>query len=223
MVQSNSQKTFLGTAMKQYQNDLHQNPELLDYLTVSRGLSEDSLAEYGLGVVANPLEGHERLAGRISIPYITPSGVVDIRFRKAPGAGDNVPKYYTLPGSESRIYATTNLLKTENRICIAEGEFEAIMCSQAGFPCVGLPGAQSWKDYYKRIFAGYEEAVVFADGDRPDDSGRGTGEKFAEKVIGELAKVSVRGRMVLMEDEGDVNSFIKEHGENVFAEYAKLN
>jgi len=36
---------------------------------------------FHLGVVVDPLPGHEQFLGRVAIPYVTPSGVVDIRFR----------------------------------------------------------------------------------------------------------------------------------------------
>ncbi len=46
---------------------------------------------FRLGFVANPETGHEIYQGKLAIPYITPSGVIDIRFRSL--NNDSGPKY----------------------------------------------------------------------------------------------------------------------------------
>src|SRR5690606_13632589 len=70
----------LTEAARVYHESL--NDEALDYLE-SRGLHEPEVTDrFSLGVVLEPaIREHENYVGRLSIPYITPSGVVAIRFR----------------------------------------------------------------------------------------------------------------------------------------------
>ena len=57
---------------------------------------------FRLGFVANPETGHEPYAGKLAIPYITPSGVIDIRFRSL--SNDSGPKYLSRPGATTHIF-----------------------------------------------------------------------------------------------------------------------
>ncbi len=92
---SNSQRAFLLQATETYKASIHLGK---DYLA-SRGLSVEEVQRFHLGVVEHPLPGHEGYTGRLAIPYVTPSGVVDIRFRTMSG-GD--PKYMGMPGAKTR-------------------------------------------------------------------------------------------------------------------------
>ncbi len=56
---------------------------------------------FHLGVVDNPSPGHEGYKGKLVIPYITPSGVVDLRFRSIKGED---PKYIGLPGAKTTMF-----------------------------------------------------------------------------------------------------------------------
>jgi len=59
--------------------------------------------KFHLGIVKDPLPGHESYKGRLAIPYITPSGVVDIRFRSINNHPDE-PKYMGVPGAKTTMY-----------------------------------------------------------------------------------------------------------------------
>ena len=78
---SNSQRQFLLQATQEYAQHIH---KAIDYLT-TRGLSVEEAKRFHLGVVENPLPGHEGYKGKLVIPYLTPSGVVDLRFRSING------------------------------------------------------------------------------------------------------------------------------------------
>ncbi len=77
MKQSTSQKESLMRAAKYYHSALH---EAEDYLA-ERGITLEVAKKVGLGVVLDPVTGHEQYENRLSIPYITRTGVVDLRFR----------------------------------------------------------------------------------------------------------------------------------------------
>lgn len=173
----------------------------LDYL-ISRGLTEETIRQFQLGAVVGLHEGSEdqQAAGRICIPYLTPTGVVSLRFRAMdPNAN---AKYWQHPGSLITIFNTTEITKPREWICIAEGEIDCMTAVQAGIPCVGLPGANSWKPWYGTIFAGYQTINILADGDQP-------GLQFAQTVAEEVSGV----RILQMPQGEDVNSAVQDRGE----------
>ena len=148
---------------------------------------------FWLGVVTNPLPGHEQFKGRLAIPYVTPTGVVDLRFR---ALTDEEPKYLGIPGATTTMFNVTDLFSAEKYICVCEGELDTIvMATKTVHKTVGVPGASSWKPHYTRILDDFETIIILADG---DSAGAG----FAQKVSRELSNV----RTVQMPEGQDVNS-----------------
>lgn len=195
MKQSSSQKELLGKATKSYAESIHLAE---DYLA-SRGIPLEVARLAQLGVVAEPEVGHEQYAGRLSIPYITKSGVVDIRFRSLNPAVE--PKYMGMTGAETKMYNVLDVERAGDWIGVCEGELDTLTMSRCvGFPCIGVPGANSWKKHYTRLLADFERVFVFADGDQP-------GREFASSLARELP-VTVVG----FEDGADVNSVYVERG-----------
>ena len=96
---SSSQKNFLLQATQRYAAKI----ELAEEYLLSRQLSVDEARVFHLGMVDDPLPGHEAYKGRLAIPYITPSGVVDIRFR---GINNEDPKYMGLVGAKTTMFNT---------------------------------------------------------------------------------------------------------------------
>lgn len=118
-----------------------------------------------LGVVKDPMPGHEDMVGRLAIPYLAVSGVVDIRFRALDGTE---PKYLSLTGHAPRLYGTDSLASSGQIAAIAEGEFDSLIVRHhLGIPCVGVPGAQVWngKKHFPRMFAGFRRVYIFGDAD----------------------------------------------------------
>jgi hypothetical protein len=74
------QRLALGAATSQYRQDLAGDSPTQAYL-LGRGFTEEVANRFKLGVVSHPIVGHERYVGRLMIPYETPSGVVNARFR----------------------------------------------------------------------------------------------------------------------------------------------
>jgi hypothetical protein len=101
---------FLLQATETYKASIHLGK---DYLA-SRGLSVEEVQRFHLGVVEHPLPGHEGYTGRLAIPYVTPSGVVDIRFRTMSG-GD--PKYMGMPGAKTTMFNSQAVLTADGYIC----------------------------------------------------------------------------------------------------------
>jgi DNA primase len=187
--QSQSQKDLLRKATTRYAANIFQAQ---DYLA-SRGIPMEAARLAQLGVVVEPEIGHEQYAGRLSIPYITKTGVVDLRFRSLNPAVE--PKYMGLTGAETRMYNVLDVDKANDIIGVCEGELDTLtMSACVGIPCVGVPGANSWKKHYTRLLADFQRVFVFADGDQP-------GTEFARSLARELPVTIVQ-----MPDGGDVNS-----------------
>ncbi len=169
-----------------------------DYLR-SRGIPIEIARLARLGVVAEPEVGHEQYQGRLAIPYVTKTGVVDIRFRSLNPAVE--PKYMGLTGAETKMYNVTDVERAGDFIGVCEGELDTLtMSACVGIPCVGVPGANSWKKHYTRLLADFERVFVFADGDQP-------GKEFASSLARELPVTVVQ-----FPDGEDVNSFYISNG-----------
>lgn len=196
---SHSQRESLEKAVNHYQASVTLAEEYL----ASRGLSLVDAATVRLGYVHEPLAGHEQFRGRLAIPYLTPAGVVDIRFR---AIGPQEPKYMGMTGSETRLYNVNALLTAENYIAITEGEIDAITLNyKCGIPSIGVPGANNWKRHYARLLHDFESIFIFADGDQP-------GADFAKKISQEVSGITT----IHMPDGHDVNSMYLENGADWF-------
>jgi DNA primase len=198
--QNESQKELLGRAVQRYQENIYLAE---DYLK-SRGITVEVARLARLGVVAEPEVGHEAFIGRLTIPYITKTGVVDLRFRSLNPAVE--PKYMGMTGAETKMYNVLDIERAGDWIGVCEGELDTLTLSKCiGIPCVGVPGANSWKKHYTRLLADFERIFVFADGDQP-------GKEFATGLARELPVT-----IVSMGEGEDVNSAYVKHG----AEYVR--
>ncbi len=201
MKQSRSQKESLGKAVVHYAKYI---AEAEGYLA-SRGITLADAHTAHLGLVVEPLPGHEQFVGRLAIPYITPTGVVDIRFRSING---EEPKYMGMSGSETRLYNVAAIGQATDFIAVCEGEIDAITLTQkCGIPAIGVPGANSWKRHYSKLLQDFERIYVFADGDQP---GSDFGKKLAREVQGVI--------VINMPDGEDVNSIFNKQGTEFFRE-----
>ena len=188
---SNSHRQFLMRATQQYANHISQAEEYL----LTRQLSVEEAQRFHLGVVVDPLPGHEAFTGRIAIPYITPSGVVDIRFR---AIRNEEPKYMGMIGAKTTMFNTQACFVATKYICVTEGEFDSIMMSvKTVHPTIGIPGANNWKTHYGRILDDFDMVIVLADGDN-------AGAEFGKKIVRELPNANV----IPMPDGEDANSVI---------------
>ena len=199
MKQSQSQKDLLERATNKYAGSISLAQ---DYLA-SRGIPLEVARLARLGVVAEPEVGHEQYQGRLAIPYVTKTGVVDLRFRSLNPAVE--PKYMGLTGAETKMYNVLDIDKAGDFIGVCEGELDTITLSHCvGIPCIGVPGANSWKKHYTRLLADFERVFIFADGDQP-------GQEFARSLARELPVT-----IVSLPEGEDVNSMYVQAGADYF-------
>ena len=199
MKQSSLQKESLGKAAKYYAAAIH---EAEDYLA-ERGITLEVAKRVGLGVVLDPITGHEQYENRLSIPYITRSGVVDIRFRSL---DSTEPKYMGLSGASTHLFNTKAFFKAASYICICEGEIDTITLDYVcNIPSVGVPGVNNWKKHYTKLLADFDKVFMFADGDN-------AGHEVSKSLTKELGNVIT----VQMPEGEDVNSMYLKHGAEYF-------
>jgi len=193
---SNDARLALETATETYSQQID---EAGRYLT-SRGITKEAAHKHRLGFVASPMIGHEDMVGRLSIPYVTPAGVVEMRFR-AIDPNTN-PKYLSRVGSKTHMYNVKAFNERSEFIAICEGEMDAIVASSiCGIPAVGVPGAQTWQPSYRRAFQDYRKVFILADGDA-------AGQELAKKIV-QAIDVAV---VVTMPEGKDVNDIVMEEG-----------
>jgi DNA primase len=185
---SKSQKELLEKATESYAQNLQ---EIVPYLQ-SRGITEQTAVMFRLGFVREPEMGHEPYVGKLAIPYLTPTGVIDIRFRSL--NSDGGPKYMSRPGATTHIFNINALSNDSDVLAICEGELDTVVATQAGFSAVGLPGANNWKSFYNRVLADWSKVILLCDGDN-------AGREMAKHLSRELDNVFP----VFMPEGQDVN------------------
>lgn len=175
-----------------------------DYLT-ARGIDGRTAQAARLGVVTDPLPGHEAYRGRLVIPYLTASTAVGLRFRCL-AAHDckaaDCAKYLSLPGSKTHMYNATAALSHGETIAITEGELDAlILTHRVGIPAVGVPGSSHWQRHWRRVLDDYPHVLVLGDGDA-------AGRDFAKAVASKIT----RTRIVPMPEGMDVTDLFVAEG-----------
>lgn len=199
LVPSDSMRASLESASREYRENLlaPEGESVLAYLTEERQLSRAAVDYFRLGYTG----GTPRLgdpAHRISIPYLSWSGITQIRYRSLE-ANPGQFKYLGSKGHSTRLYNTVALRGSSLRVYVTEGEIDCMTAWMADLPCVGVPGAENWKKSYWRLFR-YREVVVMADAGE-------AGEKLADAIRADVDNVKV----VTMPDD-DVNAFWCEYG-----------
>lgn len=209
---SDSQKNWLGALTERYHEAL--TDDVLAYLA-SRGIDRDGATGLRLGLVADPDPAHERYVGRLAIPFITPTGVVSMRFRCLEDHGEQNcsdlwhGKYEGLEGEETRLYNVGALLDATDTIGISEGELDGAVATICGLPTVGVPGKNNFKPFYYRLFDEYERVILLGDG---DPAGR--------EFVASLSRNLNNGIRRPLPDGHDVTSYVMEYGPDAFMAYA---
>lgn len=204
---TDSQREMLEEAVTGYQVSLTR--AAAEYL-VGRGLEPATVRTFRLGVVDDPMPGHERRRGWLAIPYLDRDGrPLYIRFRRPPELDydESIPKYLGMEGEPIRMFNVGAIHRAETEIHVTEGEFDAMVLSQLGLHAVALPGAVSFAGRHRRMLAGFNKIWVWGD---PDDAGA----DFVNRVM----KALPRARGVrLSKDVGDVtDTYLALGAEGIF-------
>lgn len=184
-----------------------QRVELLESFLDPRGISREVAEVHRLGYVCDDYPGFERFAGMMSLPYLTPTGVVGVKFRRMEGEG---PKYDSPSGQGHRLYNVLAFQSRADTIALCEGEMDAIVCnSVVGVPAVATPGT-NWMPHWSRCFSDFERVLIVADNDEKED-GSNPGLKHARSVLKQLPNAQI----VLPPNGLDMNDWLLRDGADV--------
>lgn len=175
------QREALSLAVETYAKALATDVTAARYL-LGRGVEETTARTARLGVVADPLPGHERYVGKLAIPYMVAGHPVALRFRciqdhdcKELQHG----KYLSMPDEPSRIYGVEDIIAAGDEFHLTEGEPDKWILNQLGYYAGAVPGANNWMPHHRRMLAGFSRIYVWGDGDS-------AGAEFVGKVCRSL-------------------------------------
>ena len=211
---SKEQRKFLETTAAQYAENLPAAAEWLE----GRGIDLEHAAYEGLGVVTDPPALHEGYRGRLSIPYVTDYGVVNMSFRclqdhkckdavlyERDGKPVHCIKYIKTEGAESNLYGVRAFSDAREWIGVCEGELDSLILRQIGIPAVSNPGAKNWKEWWPNVFEDFSRLYVFSDA---DTAGDGMYSLFKSN----LSSSGVQVIKVRLPQGEDVNSTYQKYG-----------
>lgn len=171
-----AQKSLLAEATTRYHETVGQAASYL----MGRGLGKAEADSYLLGCVVDPLPGHERFQGMLSIAYLSPVGPLAIKFRRIDESSG--PKYDSPAGQHPRLYNAQSLAPGGELAVVCEGELDAVMAqSRLGIAAVASPGT-TWLEHWGRCFGDWDRVLVIADHDAKED-GSDPGLAHARKVV----------------------------------------
>lgn len=171
----------------------------------TRGIPTEAIDEFRIGVVDD--HPQDFLIGRLSIPYITPSGILGIKYRclrEHDCKADSCPKYLYDDGEEPRLYNAGATLRSSPLVFITEGELDTIAVQTlTGYPACAVPGADMWarNRFWARCFTPFPLVVLPADGDK-------AGKALAKVVAADLPQL----RIAHMPTGEDANSVLASEG-----------
>jgi len=200
---SKEQRRYLERATLTYAENLDVAAGWLE----GRGIDLAHARSRGLGVVTDPLPGHESYVGRLAIPYLTDVGPVNMNFRCMEDHNcKEIPhhkKYLKRKGSGTNLYGVQSASWADDWIVVTEGEIDALIWQQIGVPAIGVPGAENWKDYWVNVFEDFSRVYLAEDG---DDAGKDLWIAMTENLTNVI-------RMKMPDGEDSNSMFLKEGGD----------
>lgn len=199
---SKEQRQYLERAWETYSPHLGDAAEWL----AGRGVDLEHARSRGLGVVREPIPGHENMVGRLAIPYLTDVGPVNMNFRCIQDHNcKEIPKhskYMKRKGSSTNLYGVQSADWAEEWIVVTEGEIDALVWHQIGVPAMGVPGAENWQDHWVNVLEDFSRVYLAEDG---DDAGKDLWIAMSENLTNVIR--------MKMPDGEDTNSMFLKEGE----------
>lgn len=181
------------------------NVEAAASFLAARGISREVALSYRLGVVSEPVAGHERFLGWLSIPYFTIGGTVALKFRcirEHDCGAEHCQRYDAPAGQKARLFNARVCDEGGDIGAVVEGEFKAIAVTELlGIPAVST-SAGIWLDHWPRCMSNFDRVVVIADNDvkapaKEGEAPQNPGMKHAQKV-----RKSIEGADLLVPPPG---------------------
>jgi hypothetical protein len=149
---------------------------LADYAHAKR-LPVEFLKGLGVSEIAN-YNGHPA----VRMPYMNPEGEeVCVRFRVSL---DGNPKVKTRRGDKVALYGLWRLAEAREAgyVVLAEGESDSHTLWHHGFPALGIPGANNWRNEWADHLKGVEKVYLLVE---PDAAGESLWERLAASPLRE--------------------------------------
>jgi DNA primase len=193
-----------------------------------RGFTDETIAKFKIGFIPDkelPVNYEDTvvkdsglfvgtqcvLANRISFPYFVGNTAVDIRGRSL-DATEEIRYKSPLGSATARgaLYPYNANDATGDHI-ITEGEIKSVIASQAGVPCVALPGITSWRE---KTVSDHKQIILF------DSTRVKTTREITFRAIDKLANRLLNPHVVLLplgkNTKMDIDEFILTHGVGEF-------
>lgn len=180
--------------------------------------------ESGCGLVIVKEQGrrYDRFRGRLMFPIRNPRGQV-IGFGARTLNGDEHPKYLNSPetaiyhkGLEIYgLYEAADTIRKNGRAIVCEGYMDVIQLSQAGFTeAVAALGTSITSDHVRKLLKMVSKVYFSFDGDSAGQHALRRAMEAALPVVRDAQEV----RFVVLPEEHDPDSLIKEKGAHAFEE-----
>jgi len=197
---SKEQRKYLERAWETYAPHLGDAEAWLE----KRGISLETAASAGLGVVRDTLPGHEMARNYLAIPYLTDAGPVNFNFRCMQNHDcKSIPdhsKYWKRKGSPTNLYGVQTAAWADEWIVACEGELDALIWHTIGVPAIAIPGAKNWEPHWANVFEDFSRVYLAEDG---DTAGKELWMRMTEE-IDQSNTLVVRMRMPDGEDTGSM-------------------
>jgi len=189
--------------IQKYQEQLHEEKQIMAWLKEGRGLSEDIIDKFKLGWTGYAL----------SIPiYDKDNNWLFFKYRKDPRIESDSPKYWYDPGGSTTIYGWEHIINPKPTLIICAGEFDRLILETHGLAAVTLTSGESnFNEKFAKIFNEIPSGILVAYDN--DD----TGMKGSAKVL-ELVPKAMAITIPKIEGIKDVTEFINARGIDEFKE-----
>lgn len=128
-----------------YHAALLENDGAIDRL-FKRGINEET--------IRSNLIGHNGFAFVIPVFDDEHSSILTLRFRRDDGVLKEGTKYWGMRNRNKVLLFNAHLLHSERSVILCEGEFDALLATQSGFPTVTFTnGKQAYTDKYDDLFS----------------------------------------------------------------------
>ncbi len=166
-----------------WMQNLEEDDEALAYLRAKRGLSDETIATYKIGL-GNFLEVGGIYKKRYTLPVYEAGEIVNVR-RYRPGATKLQGKMKGLQGRGIQLYPD---VPDGSWVLLCEGEWDALVARQYGLPaCTSTCGIDGWDNTWNECLRGRKVAIAY---DCQDES-RSAARRRAGDLRGFAAAVKV--------------------------------
>lgn len=191
---------YMESCLIEAEGRLWDDSRSMSYLLGRRGLTEESIRKFRLGLGGPLMDRHQ---DKLIIPYLsTQNKPLSLRVRCIQDH-DHVGhgKYEGMAGDVTRMFNTNTIVNhpTVRTIAVCEGELDTITLEQEGITAVGFPGVNNVKPHHLTILRSFDRVFLFGDGDT-------AGREFNDKMQGWLYQATP------VRVDGDVNDHFLEHG-----------